>query len=254
MKNLFSYLVIIFIFSSCFKTAEEIKREQEIDQQINQSSKTIAELTNTISQLKEQITSTSGQIEEIDYKRQRKDQEQSQSFESKVTQLIEQVNILTQDNKELKEKVSKLESDINGQKKYIKNVNSTLKQISGSESSDEKLKRAHDAFEKNKQEEAKTLYQEVLSENKINAAQKNHVLYNLGLLSYWAKKYDQAIVSFSKIYTKYPKSSFAPRSLLYIGRSFKAQNKKEEANAMFDELIKNYPKSSHATTAKKEMK
>ena len=68
------------------------------------------------------------------------------------------------------------------------------------------------------------------------------------------KKYDDALVYFSKIYTNYPKSSFAPRSLLYIARCFNKLGKKDESKASYQELIDNYPKSSHAKTAKKEMK
>ena len=113
---------------------------------------------------------------------------------------------------------------------------------------------AHKAFEANKQKKAKELYLQVLAEDKVNNAVKNHVFYNLGLLNYWSKKYDDALVYFSKIYTKYPKSSFAPASLLYIGRSFKNQNKTDEAKATFEELIKNYPKSRHAKSAQKELK
>jgi TolA-binding protein len=255
--NKFTNLIIIsFLLTSCFKTAEQIKREEAIDLQVSQSARTIRDLSETIQQLKSQINSTSGQIEENDHKRSQKAQEQSLTFSQTVSQLSEQVKILISDNILVKAKLEKIEKDMDAQRKYLKNVTGTLTKISGptKSSSSSKLKNAHKAFEKNQKKKAKALYQELLNEGKINAAQKNHVYFNLGLLDYWAAKYNKGLVYFSKIYTKYPRSSFSPRSLLYIARSFKKQSKNAEASAMYKELIKNYPSSAHAKTAKKEDK
>ena len=257
LKSLYFMLpVFCLILTSCFKTAEEIKREQEVDQRISQSSKTIAELNETIQNLKQQIASTSGQIEEFDHKRQKTDQEKNKTFTETMIQLTEQVKNLVEENKEMKKQISDLQGDVNSQKKYIKNVTGSLSKITGptSSSSSSKLQDAHKAFEKNDKKKAKELYNEVLSEGKINNAQKNHVYFNLGLIDYWDKKYNDAITYFSKIFTKWPKSSFSPRALLYIARSFDKQKKSDEAKAMYQELINKYPTSTHAKTAKKEVK
>jgi len=247
MKHLLLLISFSFIFVSCFKTAEEIKREKNVDLQIAQSSKTIAELTQTINSLKGQIASTSGQIEEIDHKATQSDLKQQESFSQTVAQLSEQVKILSADNLEIKKQLAE-------QKKYFTKVTGALSKISSSSSRSKSslIGKAHKAFEKNKQKEAKKLYLQVLANNKVSAAKRNHVYYNLGLLEYWGKEYESAITYFSKIYTKYPRSSFAPRSLLQIARSFKKQKKKAEANAMFSEVIKKYPKSKQAKAAKKE--
>lgn len=244
------------LLTSCFKTAEEIKREKAVDNQLSQSSKTVAELNETIQNLKQQIASTSGKVEEFDYKRQKTDQELNKNFSETVLQLSEQVKNLVEENAQMKKDIRELKSSVRSQKKYIKNVTGSLSKIAGpiKSSSSSKLKLAHKAFEKNQKTKATKLYNEILSEGKINNAQKNHVYFNLGLLDYWNKKYNSAITYFSKIYTKYPKSSFSPRALLYIARSFDKQKKNDEAQAMYQELIKNYPKSSHAKTAKKEIK
>lgn len=262
-KRIFMYrtlsLTLLFatlLLTSCFKTAEEIKREQDVDQRLSQSSKTIADLNETIQNLKQQITSTSGQIEEIDYKSQKTYQETNKTFSETMIQLTEQVKNLVNENAEMKQQIASLQSDVNSQKKYIKNVTGSLSKIAGpsKSSSTSKLQDAHKAFEKNDKKQAKELYNEVLSEGKINNAQKNHVYFNLGLLNYWDKKYNDAITYFSKIYTKWPKSSFSPRALLYIARSFDKQKKGDEAKAMYQELINKYPTSTHAKTAKKEVK
>ena len=170
-------------------------------------------------------------------------------------QITEQLQGLTDENKLQKEQISALSKELEQQKDYIKNVTKALKGFSGnSQSKDSLLSQAHKAFEKNRQKEARELYNQVLSEEKINNAQKNHVYFNLGLLDYWNKNYDKALVYFSKIYTKYPKSSLSPRALLYIARSFLKSNKKDEAKATFAEVINKYPKSKQAKSAEKEMK
>ena len=73
-------------------------------------------------------------------------------------------------------------------------------------------------------------------------------------IEYINKNFDNALIYFSKVYTKYPKSSFAPNALLHIGLTFKKQNKNDNALAAFKEVIKNYPKSSQANTAKNHLK
>ena len=249
-------IVLSLITTSCFKTAEEIKREQQRNIQIEQSSQMVAELTLQVKDLQTKLANATGQIEEIDHNTKTKTEETTMTFTQTIAQLSEQVKVLSQENKQNKIKIEALEKEVESQKKYIKNVNSTLGKIAEptKSSSGNKLQAAHKAFEKNQQSKAITLYQEALSEGKINARQRNHARYNLGLLHYWKKDYDNALVYFSKIYTKYPKSSWAHKCLLYIGKSFKGQKKTAEANATFEELIKKYPKSSSAKKAKKEMK
>ncbi len=258
MKKLSLLFVLTITFTSCFKTAEEIRREKMIDDQLAQSSRIIADLTSQVHELKGGLATTSGQLEEIDYKTTTSSQSQYATLQATVNQLTAQVKILNEENQQTQKEVRVLRSEINAQKSYIKKVTGTLSSMGGGSSSKKGsgslLQKAHKAFESNKQKQAQKLYLEVLSEGKISNAQKNHVYFNLGLLDYWKKKYNEALVYFSKIYTKYPKSSFAPASLLYIARSFGKQGKKEEANATYQELIKNYPKSKHAKSAKKELK
>jgi TolA-binding protein len=257
MKKTILLLVLPLIFTSCFKTAEEIKREKQIDHQLRQSSEIIARLTSQISELKGNLATTSGQIEEIDHKRKQNTEEQQLTFTQRIDLLSERVKLLTEENTETKSQIKELTQKVENQKKFIKKVTGTLSKMSGTSSSSKGnslLQKAHKAFEKNKQKQAKSLYLEVLQENKVSNSKKNHIFFNLGLLDYWNKNYDQALVYFSKIYTKYPRSSFAPRALLYIARSFKKANRSDEATASYQELIKSYPKSKQAKSAAKELK
>ncbi|MAX66414.1 MAG: tetratricopeptide repeat protein [Bacteriovoracaceae bacterium] len=256
MMKVLIMFIPLFLLTSCFKTAEEIKREQRIDQQMEQSSKIIADLNEQISILKMAISSTSGQLEEIDHKSKQTNNAKILTLSETVMQLKEQVKALTADNEQQKKLIQDLSEKIDQQSKFIKKVTGTLSKIGSEKKTSNKtlIKQAHTAFEANKQKKAKELYLETLQENKINNAQKNHVYYNLGLLNYWSRDYNDALVYFSKIYTKYPRSSFAPKALLYIARSFDKLKKTDEAKATYQEVIEKYPKSSQATKAKKEIK
>ncbi len=257
--KILSSLLFLLLLTSCFKTAEEIRRDKLVDSmssELQQSSSVIAGLQQRVSELQNKLASTSGQIEEIDYKATTTNQETTKTLTQTIASLSEQINVLTKQSKDNQNEIKRLSREVQGQKKYISKLTGTLTKITGptKSSSGSLLKRAHKAFEKNKQKEATRLYEEVLASGKINNKQKNHVRYNLGLMNYWNKRYNEALTYFSSIYTKWPKSSWAPRALLQIARTFKKQNKKAEATATYEEIISNYPKSAQAKKAKKEIK
>ena len=76
----------------------------------------------------------------------------------------------------------------------------------------------------------------------------------LGIIHYRQKKYEQAMVHLSKVYTKYPRSSKAPGSLLTIAKSFQKLGQKEEAAGSLRQLISQYPKSKEAARGKKMLR
>jgi TolA-binding protein len=259
MRKILILISISLLTSSCFKTAEQIRRDKLVDNmsvQLKQSSALVADLTMQVSDLQTRLASATGQLEEIDHKSTTRTKESAQTFTQTIAQLSEQVTILTKENNETKQKVANLSSELKSQKKFITKVTGTLTKMTGptKSSSASKLAKAHKAFEKNHQKNAMKLYLEVLEDNKINARQKNHVSYNIGLLYTWKKKYDEALAYFGPIYTNWPKSSWAPRALLQIARTFKKQGKTQEANATYEEIISKYKNSSQAKSAKKELK
>ncbi|MCT4641924.1 MAG: tetratricopeptide repeat protein [Bacteriovoracaceae bacterium] len=253
------YLLTLLSLTSCFKTAEDIRREKLVDtmeQRLEQSSRLVADLTTRVQSLQNNQMDASGKIEEMTHLQTTNQKELNESFQKNLLQLQEQIKVLIANDTKNQSQIKSLTKEIASLKKYIGNVTGTLTKIAGptKATSQSKLQMAHEAFEKNKQKKATKLYKECLSENLVNNAQKNHIYFNLGLMSYWNKKYDDALVSFSKIYTKYPKSRLAHKSLLYIARSFKKKGKKDEALATFSKVTTQYPKSSSAKKAKKEMK
>jgi TolA-binding protein len=254
MQKLLLIIVMSTLFVSCFKTAEEIRREKKVDQmsvQYDQSSKIIADLQQQVKDLQNRLANTTGQLEEIDHIQKELSEKQKKTLNEIVAQLSEQVNLLILESKNQKADIQKLQAEINKQKAYTKKVTKSLSKISSNQPS---YANANKLFEANKMSEAEVMYEEVLAAGKINAAQRNAVRYNLGLINYWNKKYEDSAAYFSQIYTKWPKSSYAHKSLLYIGHCFDKLGKKAEAKAAYSEVVKKYPKSSSAKKAQKELK
>ena len=254
MQKLCLFFLLSSLLTSCFKTAEQIKREKKFDQmsvQYDQSSKIIAELQIKVKDLQNRLANTTGQLEEIDHLQKEMSEKQKKTLNELVAQLSEQVNLLILESKNQKADIQNLQAELNKQKAYTKKVTSSLSKISSSQPS---YANANKLFESNKMKEAEAMYEEVLAAGKINAAQTNAVKYNLGLINYWNKKYEDSAAYFSQIYTKWPKSSYAHKSLLYIARCFDKMGKKAEAKAAYGEVIKKYPKSSSAKKAQEEIK
>jgi TolA-binding protein len=252
MKSLF-ILILPLLLTSCFKTAEDIAREKKVDEmsvQLEQSQQLVADLTTQVQMLQTQLATYTGQMEEQTYS-QRTEQEKRLKTWQELSAQMDTVNKLVEgQDKDL----NAMKKELSDQKAYLQKVLKALKTTASSSSrGGSSLQDAHKLFEKNKLKEAKSAYLAVLDEGKIGAAKRNGVYYNLGLINYWNKSYDDAISFFSKIYTNYPKSSYAPRALYYIGYSLEKSGEKDAAKQAFGELVEKYPKSSQAKKVKEKI-
>ncbi len=235
-------LSILFSLVSCFKTAQQIQQERFLntaEDQFKSQQQTIAKLTLEVRDLQDKLNKMSGNMEEF--------QQSSPSSAEEMMALQERVKALQNVAKENETKITSIRGQVKKQNTFVKKVTSTLGGMTST------YKMANSEFEKGRYKKAKDLYQEALTE-KVNAAQKNLIWFNLGYIDYNQKNYDNALIYFSKIYTKFPKSSYAPRSLLYIARSFHKKGQKPEAKQTYEELIAKYPKSKHVKYAKDELK
>jgi TolA-binding protein len=256
-------LIILTLLSlqSCLKTTEQLKREQMLDDvqtQVGQSQQSNAELSLQIRDLQEKLAATTGKIEELNYAN--SENTKFTELENSQNLINQQMKVLTTENEILKKEVQALKKIQAEQADYIKKVLAALNVASGGSTTKPTaattstlFTEANQLFEKSAFKEAKAKYLQTLDENKINAAQKNQVYYNLGFIDYQNKKYNEAIVYFSKIYANYPRSSYAPKALLYIARCFAKLDQKAEAKQSYQELIKNYPDSPQVKYAKQEM-
>jgi TolA-binding protein len=79
-------------------------------------------------------------------------------------------------------------------------------------------------------------------------------LYLRGETQFKKQQYNKAIVDFSRITEKFPKSTYHSKSLLRIAESFEALGRKEEARAFYSELLEKFPKTAEGMIAKKRLK
>ncbi len=101
--------------------------------------------------------------------------------------------------------------------------------------------------------EAKDQLEAFIDNEDLTPGDKNKVLHGLGIIEFFNGSPEKAMVYFSKIYTKYPKASLAPSSLLYIGRSLGKMGKKDESKQAFQKVIEDYGGTKEANEAKNEL-
>ena len=77
--------------------------------------------------------------------------------------------------------------------------------------------------------------------------------FGLGQSFYEEDKCREALFEFGKVIQEHPKSSLAPDAYLHSSECFKKLKMRDEAKLALEELIKSYPKSEAAKTAKAQL-
>ena len=87
-----------------------------------------------------------------------------------------------------------------------------------------------------------------------NGKHVEEALFLKGESQFLIKQYKSAIVDFSKISEKFPKSKRIPLVLLKIGQSFEALGMQDDARGFYQDLVERFPKTSEAKKAKARLK
>lgn len=246
--------LLTFTAVSCLKTAEQVKREQRVEtmsQQLADSQNIVADMTVMLKSLQTQIDQLSGKVEELQH---------AQKATSGVNfqEMNENLNLLRQQVQSLSETQKQHGQEITEQRSFIEKVTDKLGKM-GTQRSDSAKKNpksdietARALIQKKKYSDAREILEGMVDNSEVTPGDQNKALHALGTIEYEQKNFEKGLVFFSKVYTKYPKSSLAPSSLLFIARSLAKLGKKEEAKQAFSEVITNYPGSSSAKDAKRE--
>lgn len=257
MKKILLSILVFTTLLSC-QTQEQIRREQMVDNlstQVVQSQKLAADFSIKMQELEKTIAELTGRLEETS-------QASHLSYKERIEDLANKMEILEASNLENIEKVSRLETKIDDQTKFIEQVTSTLKKMtsvpapkkSSPRSKKSEYDQAMDLYVKGKHSQAKVILSKLSSSKKFKGNKRARILHNLGMSAYILKNYDDALVSFSKLYTEFPKSNYNARGLYFMGQSFQKKGSKDEAQGSYSELIKSFPKSDYASKAKKLVK
>ncbi|HLE13079.1 MAG: hypothetical protein A2504_07275 [Bdellovibrionales bacterium RIFOXYD12_FULL_39_22] len=237
-------VLLFFLFFFGCKTAEEIQREQLVDSlavQMVESQKINADSSVKLQSIEELITQLRGSLEQSSYA-------QRTAMQTEIQNINEDIVLLKEENKTLQDALEDLKKDLVEQKKYITQVLNSLNKISAPRTSS--YDQAIANYKSGKYKTAKGEILALLEDKSITGDRLARLYHNLGMIEYFQKNYQNALVYFSKLFTDFPNASYNSNGLLYLGKSFLELNKKEEAAQTFNELMSKYPKSESARKAK----
>ena len=274
---MFITLLTLILTTSCvsFKSKSQIEKErvtQGLPVQVEQSQKLMAKMTLRMNELENRIQDYTGEIEEIEYRQQKLIPQTQKQIQDKLVNQSKEIKTLKAALEKNQEETSKLKELVESQKSYIQKVSTSLKTISKQTyrapiakkvktkarakaiSRTTELQQGLKNFSKRNYTKAKSQLLSSLKNEKNNAAQKNQIFQALGHIEFKKKNYNQSSVYFSKIFSKYPKSSMAPDALLHIARAFKNQKNIDAAKEAYQTFINSYPKNKLKNQAQKELK
>lgn len=256
MTKILSILVLLTLAVSCIKTAEQVQREkrmESISDQMKDSQGLLADLIGQIKDMQSQLDKTNGRLEELEHRQGKVNPEQ-------LNKMNESLTLLQTQQQAESTQLLQIQNELKEQRGFLEKVTASLGSMTKESAKPAKKKSAKgdlaealNLVSKNEYKEARSSLESLIDHEDLSPGDKNKVLHGLGRVEFFTKNYDKALVYFSKIYTKFPKSSLAPGSLLYIGKTLDKMGKKDEAKEAYAKVVEDYPSSKEAASAKKEI-
>ncbi len=249
---------LLIIATGCIKTADQVNREKKLDnisEQVKDSRGLVSDMANMLRDIQGQLDKQHGKMEELEHKVGNTNFTQ---MNETLTLVKTQNETLAEENKQMKIQMATLQEEMKGQREFLEKVTKSLGSMKAAPSAQKKsaktdLAEALVHIKNDKYKEARALLEPIIDNANLSPGENNKVLHGLGKVEYYTKHYDQSLVYFSKVFTKYPRSSIAPNCLLFIGRSLKAMGKKPEAKEAFEKVTEDYPNTSDAKLATSEI-
>jgi TolA-binding protein len=251
--NIISLTLILFFFSC--KTQEQIRRTQMVDNmalQMVQNQKLSANTTVRIQDLEQKILEITGSFEEKDHNKDIIIKKDLEELKKKIAifQELDQNNQSQIDNLSNDVEIIKIKLEEN--KKFMTKVLEALDKLSKVPAPKKKSRysQAIKFYRSGRYKLARPILEGLLKSKKVRGNRKARVYHNLGMIAYMDKRFQEATILFSKLFTKYPKAPYIPNGMLFLGKSFLKLKQKGNAQGIFKELIKRYPKHKRAKQAK----
>jgi TolA-binding protein len=252
MKFLCFFFVLLSV--SCIKTAEQVNREKRVEsmsEQMKDSQGLVADLISQMKDMQGQLEKMNGRIEEIEHRNKKVDPEA-------ISKMNENMNVMKTQQESQNTQLLQIQNELKEQRAFIEKVTANLSSATTSNKSQKKsakneLAHALDLIKKDAYADAKSELESLIDHPELSPGDHNKVFFGLGKVEYYTKNHEKSLVYFSKIYSKYPKSSLAASSLLFIGRNLEKMGKKEEAKEAFAKVTEDYAGSKEAKEAKKEI-
>jgi tol-pal system protein YbgF len=196
---------------------------------------TQAATANRIEQLQAELLRLSGLIEQTEH-RSRRETEESLRFreemQEQMTQLSEEVKLLQASAQTAQEVEQARKKAAEGQVDLYQQALDLIK--------DKKFKEAKQTLQ--------TYIDKTPGGDRISNAH-----FWIGECEYNVQRYEEAILEYQKVISKFPKSNKVPDSLLKQGISFAKLGDNESAKIVLNKLLKQYPRSPQAKVAEKQL-
>lgn len=250
------FCLLLALSVSCIKTADQVNREKRIDSmnaQLADSQGLVADMVSQMKDMQNQLDKLNGKLEEQEHKNKGANEESS-------AKMNESMALIKTQQEAQSAQLQGIQTELKDQKAFLEKVMSSLSSAQSNNNSKSQKKSAKsdlaealDLIKGNDYSDARDILEGLIEHKDLSAGDQNKVFHGLGKVEYYTKNYEKGLVYFSKIYSKYPKASLAPSSLLFIGRSLDKMGKKPEAKEAFAKVIEDYAGSSEAKEAKKEL-
>ena len=241
MSPAVSLLLISLVLLSC-KTQEEIRREEALDRtmgEVEQQQRTLADTVTRMQSLEEKLATMTGRVDEIKY-------DSEQTYGQKIAELTGRLELLEQTSEALSQEVE-------DQREYGKKVVETIEKMAKTQGPKRQgpYWEAMGNYKRGRYKTAKGQLLALLEGKKVKGARRARVLHNLGMISFMDKNDDQSLTYFSKLFTDYPKSSYNKNGLLFLAKSFRRLDQKDQAQATLEELLTKFPEAKQKNEARR---
>ncbi len=255
MMKIFSLILLILLSTACIKTADQVNREKRLEsmtEQMKDSQGLVADMVTQMKDMQSQLDRMNGRLEEIEHRQKKVDPEH-------LNKMNETLNVLKTQQETESGQLLQIQNELKEQRAFIEKVTESLAAATKAQAAPKKksakadLTKGLELIKNDKYSDARILLETLIDHSDLTPGEKNKVLHGLGKVEFYTGNSDKALVYFSKIFTKYPKSSLAPSSLLFIGKSLKKSGKNDEAKEAFLKVIEDYKGTKEADAAKKEI-
>lgn len=256
MTRIFLLVSLFVLSTACIKTADQVNREKRFDRISEQMGDTQGLLTDVVSQMKDmqsQLDKMNGRLEELEHK-------QKQVNPDQLNKMGETLNVLKTQQEADATTLTQIQNELKEQRAFMEKVTEGLASLKEKPAPAAKKKSVKDDLEDglalikaDKYSEARKELEPLIDHSDLSPGDRNKVLHGLGKVEYYTGNHEKAMVYFSKIFTKFPRATLAPSSLLFIGRSLEKMGKNEEAKQAFQKVVEDYKGTKEANEAKKRL-
>jgi TolA-binding protein len=255
MMKIVAFLIVSLMSVSCIKTAEQVQRERRLEsmsEQMKDSQGLVADMVAQMKDMQAQMDKLNGRLEELEHKQKKLNPET-------ISKMNETLSLVQTQQQAQGTQLQQIQNELKEQRGFIEKVTQSLSQAAKAPAKAQKknakteLNEALELVKDNKYAEAKAELESFIDHPELTLGDQNKVIHGLGRAEFYTKNYEKALVYFSKVYSKYPKSSLAPSSLFFIGKSLASMGKTDESKEAFKKVLEDYPSSKEASQAKKEL-